>query len=82
MAASVTDCHQFYSICESHELPDDQSCHILKKMESHFRAACGGMAEVVTTMHHRGKAQSLTEQDRWKLYGIGRFSGAPSINVR
>ena len=48
----------------------------------HSRPARGGMAEVVTTMHHRGKAQLLTEQDRWKLYGIGRLSRAPSLNVR
>jgi hypothetical protein len=28
------------------------------------------------------KAQSLTEQDRWKLYGIGRLSRAPSLDIR
>ena len=28
------------------------------------------------------KPRSLTEQDRWKLYGIGRLSRAPSLNVR
>jgi hypothetical protein len=28
------------------------------------------------------KPRSLTEQDRWKLYGRGRLSRAPSLNVR